>query len=50
MTITEAAEILRKHNEWRRWDGDWLDGPEQPIPKQIGEAIDVIVAYVERGA
>jgi hypothetical protein len=47
MTIKEAAEILRQFNEWRRWDGDWFDGPSQPEPHLIGLAIDVLVRHVE---
>jgi hypothetical protein len=53
MTPQEAAEILKTYNIWRRWNGDPDDDrrrgnrPEMPHPKQLGQAIDVIVAYVE---
>jgi hypothetical protein len=41
MTIEQAIEILRKHNEWRRGAEDI-----QPYaPSVIGEAIDVVVRY-----
>lgn len=42
MTIEEAVEILRAHNEWRRYDGLTLDGPEMQDPKLIGIAIDTV--------
>lgn len=45
MTPIEAAETLRKHNEYRR------DNSDNPSPMQdprlIGEAIDVAVEYIE---
>lgn len=40
MTETEALELLRRFNEWRRWDKD-APGPIMPAPREIGEAIDV---------
>lgn len=41
MTIEQAIEILRTHNEWRRGAEDI-----QPYaPSVIGEAIDVVVRY-----
>ena len=42
MTVAEAAEILRKHNEWRR--GDFNDDPQPP--SSIGKALDVAVAFM----
>lgn len=49
MTITEAAEILRQHNVWRRWDGDLFDqtGPQMQLPHLVGEAIDIVVGYLD---
>ena len=49
MTTKEAAEILRQHNEWRRWNGDPFEeaGPPQLSPPVIGEAIDVAVKCLE---
>ena len=48
MTPQEAAEILKRHNEWRRFDGDPLaeDRPPMGHPEEIGREIDVLVAYV----
>ena len=40
MSIIEVIETLRKFNEWRRYDGQIGEAPEQPSPKEIGEAID----------
>jgi hypothetical protein len=47
MTPKQAAEILRKHNEWRRFDGEPENSPQMLHPKLIGEAIDVAVEYIE---
>ena len=47
MNKQEATEILRKHNEWRRYDGELGKGPEMTDPKKLGEAIDTIVAAIE---
>lgn len=47
MTITEARELLRQHNEWRRFDGELHESPPMLPPRLIGEAIDVVVAYLE---
>jgi len=49
MTPTQAAEILRQHNAWRRDN----DAAQQMNPLQVGTAIDVVVAHLlpsgERG-
>jgi len=45
MEIKEAIEILKKHNEWRRYDGDIDKSPEMISPKKIGIAIDTIIEY-----
>lgn len=42
MNIEKAIEILKKHNEWRRYDGLSLEKDMQS-PKDIGIAIDTIV-------
>ena len=47
MTPSEAAEILRQLNEWRRFNGDWFEGPPQPEPHKVGLAIDVAVKCLE---
>lgn len=47
MTPKQAAEILRKHNEWRRFDGEPEDAPDMLDPFLIGKAVDVAVEYIE---
>lgn len=43
-----AAAILKQHNVWRRWNGDWdEDGPEPVGPAELGRAIDMVVAHIE---
>lgn len=42
MTTQEASELLKKHNEWRR-SGDG----EMASPTEIGEAIDILLAFYE---
>lgn len=41
MTIKEANDLLTYYNVWRRGADT-----EQPDPKALGEAIDVMTAYV----
>jgi hypothetical protein len=43
MTRTEAIDILEKHNEWRRFDGETIDNIPMQDPKLIGEAIDISI-------
>ena len=38
--MKNTIEILERMNEWRRYDGLMLDGPEMPCPKEFGLAID----------
>lgn len=47
MTPDEAAEVLRKFNEWRRWDFD-EESPPMPDPATIGDAIDIAIAELEK--
>ena len=47
MTKEETIEILRKHNEWRRYDGEVGKGPEMIDPKTLGEAIDTAIQELE---
>lgn len=48
MTPQEAAEILKRHNEWRRWiDNNVFPDIPGPSPRLVEQAIDVLVAYVE---
>jgi len=44
MTPTEAADILRQFNEWRRGDEDI----PQFDPHEVSEAIDAAVDMIER--
>jgi hypothetical protein len=45
MTPQQACEILKLHNQWRRSDEDQ---PEMQDPREIGQAIDTIVSFVEK--
>ena len=47
MTPKQAAEILRKHNEWRRFEGEPDAAPDMLDPFLIGKAVDVAVEYIE---
>ena len=42
MTKQEALEILKYYQHWRRGGGDRRNMPD---PNQVGEAIDVAIAY-----
>lgn len=48
MTKEEAVATLRGYNEWRRYDGPVGEGPTQPKPLAIGEAIDTVCDALER--
>ena len=41
LTLTEAAALLRRHQQWRR-------GEEIPMtdPRRLGVAIDIILEYL----
>jgi hypothetical protein len=41
MNHSEATEILRQHNKWRREHGN--ESPPMVDPKKLGIAIDVVV-------
>ena len=47
MEIKEAVMILRRHNEWRRYQGPIGEGPEMEDPKEFGIAIDIVCDYIE---
>lgn len=47
MNPSEAAAIMRKHNEWRRWEGEPHKTPEMQSPELIGAAIDAAIEYIE---
>lgn len=40
MTLKEAIEVLKLHNEWRRGE---VDNTKMQCPKDIGNAIDLVV-------
>lgn len=42
MNIQEAVKILRKHNEWRRYEGPIGQGPEMVNQTELGIAIDTV--------
>jgi len=43
MELSEAVEITKQHNAWRRGEGN-----EMPYsPKQVGEALDVLIKLGE---
>lgn len=46
MTVDEAVELLRRHNEWRRG----ADVDEMVDPKRLGWAIDLLCHVAEMGA
>ena len=48
MKLKEAAEILEKHNKWRR-DNDVPSKYEMANPKEIGIAIDTVVEFIKEG-
>lgn len=48
MKAQEAVMILRKHNEWRRYDGPIGEGPQMTDPKILGEAIDTVCDTLEQ--
>jgi hypothetical protein len=43
----KALDILRRYQEWRRYNGFIGEGPEMPNPKEIGEAIDYAIYALE---
>lgn len=48
MEINEAIEVLRKHNEWRRYDGEIDKSPEMTDPVTLGKAIDTVVKHFRK--
>lgn len=47
MNIKEAVDVLRRHNEWRRYDGEGI-APMQESPREIGVAIDLLTLHSAR--
>ena len=45
MELKQAVQILKDHNEWRR-DNTRLIPQPMISPKELGEAIDVIVDHL----
>lgn len=43
-----ALGILKRHQEWRRYDGPVESSPEMQNPAIIGQAIDVAIHELER--
>ena len=41
MTLKTALIVLEYYNKWRRGD----ESLDQPSPKRIGEAIDIIIEH-----
>ena len=46
MNLKEAAEILEKHNKWRR-DNNVPSKYEMADPEKLGVAIDTVVKFVK---
>jgi hypothetical protein len=50
MKIKQAIQILKDHNEWRRFDSIDLpktSDPKMAQPRELGIAIDTVVKYFE---
>ena len=47
MNTSEAIQILRNHNIWRRYDGPIGEGPEMVDPVELGQAIDTVCDHFE---
>ena len=50
MKIKEAIQILKDHNEWRRFNSIDLpktSDPKMAQPRELGIAIDTVVKYFE---
>ena len=43
MTLIDAKEILHKHQEWRRFDGDSEDSPVMQDSIEVGLALDRVI-------
>jgi hypothetical protein len=44
ITLAEAAKVLKRHNQWRRGE---VNNTQMQCPKDIGNAIDLVVKYIE---
>ncbi|WP_415034499.1 hypothetical protein [Azonexus sp.] len=48
MTPAQCANLLERHQTWRRYDGEIGGGPDMLPPKIVGEAIDAAIAMAHR--
>jgi hypothetical protein len=48
MDISECIDILRRHNDWRRFGGDIKNAPLMVPPDKIGRAIDMAIRELEK--
>lgn len=47
MELKEAIQVLKDHNNWRRYDGEISESPKMTDPKKLGVAIDTVVNEFE---
>lgn len=47
MELKEAIQLLKDHNNWRRYDGEISESPKMTDPKKLGIAIDKVVNEFE---
>lgn len=47
MKHSEALDVLRRFNAWRRYGGFYGDAPDCPAPAEVGEAIDVAISVLD---
>ena len=51
MKLKEAIQILKEHNEWRRFQGannmPTESYPSMAHPRELGMAIDIVVSHFE---
>jgi hypothetical protein len=48
VTPAQCANLLERHQTWRRYDGEIGGGPDMLPPKVVGEAIDAAIAMAHR--
>ena len=47
MNIDDAVQILKRHNKWRRYDGDINEQPKMIDVTTLGIAIDTVIETFE---
>jgi len=47
MNIDDAVKILKRHNKWRRYDGDINEQPKMIDVTTLGIAIDTVIETFE---